>query len=636
MDLQQKRRNGLLRQMARVEGRLVEMRRQGERLTAVRLTLFFLGGAGSAAVLLTLGATVWAVTLPLFFVPFIVAVVAHRRLEASLWQHEAWLRLKQQQVARLQLDWSALPVPLVADPPADHPFAHDFDLIGARSLHHLLQTAVSHEGSQRLADWLLNPTPDLATSQRRQAQVRELQAKPLFCHKLARRALLLETESGGRWAGQPLLDWLQQSAMPSFIRPLLAGLGGLALLNGVLLLGSALAGWPTWWVASGLLYAALLLTQSRYSRSLFKDAWFVETRLRQLTAVFHLLETFHHAPDGELTKLLAPLQAGRREDDRRPTTDDGWLPPSVVGRQPSHLLRHLSRLVAAAGIQHNPLLWLLLNALLPWDLYFAYRLHLARQTLAALLPGWLDCWYELEALASLANFAYLNPATVYPTFLPPGAPAPCFAAAQLAHPLLPAAGRVGNDFAVDQVGQLFILTGSNMSGKSSFLRTLGVNLCLAYAGGTVVAEGMEVGIFRPFAAIRVTDSVVDGFSYFYAEVRRLRALRDALEQTDAPPLFFLIDEIFRGTNNRERLIGSRAYIQKLVGRNGVGLIATHDLELVQLADGAPADAPLAITNLHFRDDVVGGRMVFDYKLRPGPSPTTNALKIMELAGLLEG
>ena len=606
MDAKQKRLQGLLRQITRVEGRLVGLRRQSERLTAVRLTLFFLGGVGSGAIFITLGAAVWAATFLLFFVPFVVAVVVHRRLERSLRRHQVWLQLKQHQVARIRLDWAVLPLPTVADPPADHPFARDFDLLGARSLHHLLQTAVSHEGSQRLADWLLNPVPDLATTQRRQNQVRELQAKPLFRDKLALNARLLEDKSGG-WAGQPLLDWLQQPTVPPQTRHILWLLAGLGLLNLGLLLGNVLAGWAAWWVVPALLYAAIFMLASRRSQSLFKEAWFVETRLRQLTAVFHLLETFHHA--GSLAELVAPLQTAEK--------------------RPSHLLRRVSRIAAAAGIQNNPVLWLLLNFFTPWDLYFAYRLDQARQTLAELLPGWLDCWYELEALGSLANFGYLNPATTYPTFVAASSDVSCFAATQIAHPLLPEAGRVGNDFRIKRVGQLFILTGSNMSGKSSFLRTLGVNLCLAYAGGPVLANSLTTALFRPFAAIRVTDSVVDGFSYFYAEVRRLRALLDALQQPGALPLFFLIDEIFRGTNNRERLIGSRAYIQALVGQNGVGLIATHDLELVQLADEMPA-----IANRHFRDEVVAGQMVFDYTLRPGPSPTTNALKIMRLAGLL--
>jgi DNA mismatch repair ATPase MutS len=167
-----------------------------------------------------------------------------------------------------------------------------------------------------------------------------------------------------------------------------------------------------------------------------------------------------------------------------------------------------------------------------------------------------------------------------------------------------------------------------MAGKSSFLRTIGVNLVLAYAGGPVIAQSFHTSWLRLFATIRVADSLTDGFSFFYAEVRRLSQLLTALQDEGERPLLFLIDEIFRGTNNRERLIGSRAYIQALTKSNGLGAIATHDLELVQLAEETPT-----LVNVHFRDDVVDGRMIFDYKLHPGPCPTTNALKIMELAGL---
>ncbi|HEX3641991.1 MAG TPA: hypothetical protein VHV10_11930, partial [Ktedonobacteraceae bacterium] len=173
-----------------------------------------------------------------------------------------------------------------------------------------------------------------------------------------------------------------------------------------------------------------------------------------------------------------------------------------------------------------------------------------------------------------------------------------------------------------------IITGSNMAGKSTFLRTLGVNLCLAYAGGPVNASMLQTSLFRLFTCIRVTDSVTDGYSYFYAEVKRLRALLDALAEPDQLPVFFLVDEIFKGTNNRERLIGSRSYVRAIVGRNCVGAISTHDLELVKLADVVPQ-----VKNYHFREEVIDGRLVFDYILRPGPCPTTNALKIMQMEGL---
>jgi DNA mismatch repair ATPase MutS len=167
-----------------------------------------------------------------------------------------------------------------------------------------------------------------------------------------------------------------------------------------------------------------------------------------------------------------------------------------------------------------------------------------------------------------------------------------------------------------------------MAGKSSFLRTLGINLRLAYVGGSVAANSLQTSLFRLYTSIHIQDSLADGFSFFYAEVRRLQSLLAALQQDDERPLLFLIDEIFRGTNNRERLIGSRAYIRALASGHGLGLVATHDLELVQLADELSG-----LKNYHFRDAVENGRMIFDYKLHKGPCPTTNALKIMQLAGL---
>ena len=184
-----------------------------------------------------------------------------------------------------------------------------------------------------------------------------------------------------------------------------------------------------------------------------------------------------------------------------------------------------------------------------------------------------------------------------------------------------------NDFTLTE-GKIAIITGSNMSGKSSFLRTVGVNMVLAYAGSVVNAEALHLSRFRLFTSIRVTDSVVDGISYFYAEVRRLRALLDALAVADTAPLFFLIDEIFRGTNNRERLIGSRSYIRTLGERGATGLVSTHDLELIHLAEALPN-----VRNQHFRETVVENAMHFDYTLRTGPSPTTNALLIMAMEGL---
>jgi DNA mismatch repair ATPase MutS len=248
-----------------------------------------------------------------------------------------------------------------------------------------------------------------------------------------------------------------------------------------------------------------------------------------------------------------------------------------------------------------------------------------KNEIAHQLPRWLHAWHELEALNSFANFAYLNPHYTFPEV---STTANELVARDLGHPLLKPRVKVCNDLELDLDRRIVILTGSNMAGKSTFLRTIGVNACLAYAGAPVNATRLRLSLFRLFTCIKVSDSVQDGLSYFYAEVKRLQALSAATRVDDELPVLFLIDEIFRGTNSRERLIGSRSYIRAMSQSSAMGLVATHDLELIRLADEIKG-----VANLHFREEVSDGRMVFDYRLRPGPCPTTNALVIMRLEGL---
>jgi hypothetical protein len=600
------RRRAIQRQIERLERRLRHLRRRNDQLTTIRLLAFLGGFAVSVVALFAWGVWVWLPVSAVAALPFIVAVIVHRRLERGINRYARWLALKQTHLARMKLDWAHIPAAPAIPLSQEHPFALDLDLVGERSVHQLLDTAVTHEGSRRLADWLLETVPDAARLAAQQAVVRELAGLPLFRDKLnlqARQAA--ETPGEERWPGQRLLDWLAVHSSAPNLRPTLVALFLLAPVNVALLLldwGGLL---PPLWPISWLIYALLSLRHARAVAPLFQDAAFLADRLRQLGSVFHFLEGYRYGRYPHLRQVCAPFLAAQR---------------------PSRQLRQAQRVVAAAGLRYNPVVAFLLNALVPWDLYFAWRMAQNQRALASLLPAWLDVWYELEAFSSLATFAYLNPAAVFPTVVDDSAAN--FSAVALGHPLIPDDQRVCNDFHTGDLGAIYIITGSNMAGKSSFLRAIGVNLCLAYAGGVVIAESLQTALFRLYAVIRVNDSVTDGYSFFYAEVRRLRALLGELERPSPRPLFFLIDEIFRGTNNRERLIGSRAYIKALAGGNGVGLIATHDLELVKLADALPL-----VANYHFRDEVVDGRMVFDYKLHPGPSPTTNALKIMRLAGL---
>lgn len=580
-----------------------------EQLAQVRFVLFLMGFGVNTAVFLTQGAILWGIIAIPAFVPFIVAVVLYNQQHRALVQWQQWLMIKQTHLARISLDWDKLPnAQPVEQLLQEHPFALDFDLVGNRSLHQLVDTAVTQEGSDRLQDWLLDKMPQHETVMQRQQIVRELIPMTLFRDKLTLRGTAV-SQKAGKFPGKRLTDWLKAQKPAGELTKLLLGMFGLSLLTVVLLLFF----WerPFIWVPSWVVYLLIAIrVNDKHSGTLFKDATFLAEQLEILSGVFRYLETVRVGKRPFLTTLLTPFRNAEQ--------------------QPSRAIGRLQRVMIGVGLRENPLIGFLLNIVVPWDLLFVYLLRQRQAELREKLPSWLDVWYELEALCSLGNFAHLNVGLVsFPQLV--GGEMAVFTSTNLAHPLIPDEARVGNNFTVNHLGEVAIITGSNMSGKSSFLRTIGLNLALAYAGSPVMADALTTTYFRLYSSIRVADSLQDGFSFFYAEVRRLKAILEAAEAEEKRPLFFFIDEIFRGTNNRERLIGSRAFIQTIVGKTAVGLVATHDLELVKLADTDPN-----IVNYHFRDDVADGKMVFDYTLRSGPSPTTNALKIMRLAGLPVG
>ncbi len=619
MTKREKRLGVLQRQVERLQRRKDALQQRSNQISRWRLLFFVLALLASAVLLLTVGALWWIVLTPLLLIPFIVLVYGHRQVETAVHHITIWQDLKQTQLARMQLDWAQLSEPLLFSPQQEHPFARDLDILGERSVHRLLDTAVTQEGSQRLGSWLLSAEPEPATIYARQNQVRELLDLTRLRDRLQLNARVLmdenQTRSSGRrsekqvrWQGQRLLNWLSEPDNGQTLRPILILLIAFVPVNLILLALNLMGILPPLWLGSWFIYGAILLSQSNKVAPVFLDAAFLADSLRTLNGIFQLLEGYNFAGRPALQKLCAPFLNA----EERPSTH----------------LKRVNWVIAGAGLRYNPIVALLLNALIPWDAYFAYRFSQIKTELQELLPAWLDIWFELEALNSLANFGYTHPEAVFPQILTLDADEMPFDGKRLGHPLIASEERICNDFTVDALGNITIITGSNMAGKSSFLRTLGVNLCLAQAGGLILGHSLRSIPFRLVASITVTDSVSDGFSFFYAEVRRLKSILEGVQQTDTWPLFFMIDEIFRGTNNRERLIGSRAYVRALIGCAGVGVIATHDLELVRLEDESPQ-----VRNFHFRDDVVNGRMVFDYKLHHGPCPTTNALKIMQLAGL---
>ncbi|HEX6046125.1 MAG TPA: hypothetical protein VFZ22_16650 [Pyrinomonadaceae bacterium] len=602
----------LQRQIARLERRARFLGEISRKYWNVR-RIIFIAGALLALVFCGVAGTkpAWIVA-GLLTIAFSVVTVFHNRVRDSLTRNSVLKEIKQVQIARILLEWDRLPLTEPLPSLAEHPFANDLDIVGERSLHRLLDCAVTKEGSERLRSWLLSVRPDAKLIAHRQALVQELKNLSVFRDKLQLLSAVarVSTDSAGRngshhWNSRILVDWIERTGQHSSLLPTVLVLSALSAINLVCITLGALQVIPQIWPLTLVIYMGAMLFMQYRIATAWGELHDLEKALTHFKAVFSYLESRSYKKTPRLAEVCAPFL----DQDK----------------QPSREVKRLGRLAAALGLRTNPLLSFVVHIFVPWDFIFTHRLELLKKELAHLLPRWLDAWYELETLNSLANFAYLNPGYVLPEL---SSGAKRFSARRLGHPLLNHETKVCNDFELDQDQRVVILTGSNMAGKSTFLRTIGVNLCLTYAGAPVNAERLHTSLFRLFTCIKVSDSVQDGLSYFYAEVKRLQALLAAATADDPLPVLFLIDEIFRGTNSRERLIGSRSYIRALSQSNSVGLVATHDLELVKLADEING-----VANFHFREEVSNGRMVFDYRLRMGPCPTTNALTIMRLEGL---
>jgi len=540
-------------------------------------------------------------------VGFVGSVLIHGRVQRAIARAEQWRAIKRTHLARQTQHWDEMPEPGSEAVDARHPFA-DLHLVGEGSLHQLLDVAVTDGGSERLRDWLLETDPNPEQMRCRQRIVRELVPRSRFRDKLCFAARHDEVTQATRQSAPRVVDWLEADPAEDGLRSMLAVLGGLALLNVALVVGWLWGTLPPMWLGSLSLYVMLYYRQARHVGTLFAEASTLESLLGRLRSIFRELETVSYADCPELGQHCMPF----RDPDRQPSAE----------------LARVGRVAGAASMQRHPL-WLPLNLLVPWDLYFAHRLRSLKSSLAEELSLWLERWFDLEAVIGLANFADLHPDYAFPQFQSPsGDNLMPFGASALGHPLIPRDQRVSNDFATDGLGSITIVTGSNMAGKSTFLRTIGINLRLAFAGGPVCAGALSTSPFRLYTCIRPSDSIAEGISHFYAEVKRLRTLLDELERAHPYPVFFLVDEIFSATNNRERLIGSRAYVEHLIDKHGVGIISTHDLELAHLEDESAS-----IRNMHFREHVEDGAMHFDYALREGPCPTTNALTIMDMEGL---
>lgn len=545
-------------------------------------------------------------SIVVFLIAFGVTAHLHGRLDNGIRKLELWIKIKSTNLARLNLHWEDIPRLNYPDEDQTGPIEADLNLAGDESLLQLINTGTAGMSKVLLRGWLNIKNPVVEEIKRRQDLVREL--IPLT--RLRDKLILFSTISSKRdFDGGMILKLLSKKTKTSASFKVIFGimifLAPLNILLFILFLENIL---PAYWGISALVYIILFHFNNKEKDKILDEAEYISDELEKIGSVFEYLEGYPYKGNSKLAGLCRAFL--------------------VKGEQPSVVINKIKAAVGFLRIRKgNPFVWNVMRAAFPIDFYFRLKLNGYKKQVSGKFENWLETWYNLEALSSLANFAFLNPGYTFPELINGNDKRTIYSGKKLGHPLIRSEKKIHNDFTFNSDDGIAIITGSNMSGKSTFIRTIGVNLSLAYAGSVVNAEELSVSLFRLFTCIKVSDSVIDGISYFYAEVKRLRALLDEIEGSDYPVLF-LIDEIFRGTNNVERLKGSSSFIKKLAQTSAIGAVATHDLELVKLSEEISR-----VKNYHFREEIKEGKMIFDYKLNNGPCPTTNALKIMKLEGL---
>jgi hypothetical protein len=584
------------RRIERIERSVNQLDKKNKRLSFVRLIIFFVGLLGTL-ISFWINKTVagsFFLSSTLFF-----SIVAwfHNRILFAMSKFQLWKTFEADMLARMTINWPELPTEMKFPINNDHPFDQDVNVTGKYSLHRLLNIAITEIGSRRLAEWLLNSTPKIDEVKKRQTIVQELKKRRQFRTRLLLNFRLVNKE---QLSGDKVRHWLSKITSSKKLTALfLSGLF-LCIVNITLLLW-ALAGGPAFWGYGLLVYMAFILLNRDIWFHLGDDAAFLDMEFKQAITVFRFLERYSYANTPALEILCKDFKGEQK---------------------PTKQLRSFIWLAVLIGLRSNFATAIILNIFFPYDFLCALLLSRKKKHVSEKFEKWLDVVYELDALNCLAQFAANNSAAAFPNFT--DEKESTLDVKNLGHPFILPTNRLANNFEISGKAGTVLITGSNMSGKSTFLRTLGINIVLAYAGAPVIASSFSMSPVKLFCCIQVNDSIKDGVSQFYAEVKRLKKLQDELDNADERPIFYLVDEIFKGTNNRERFIGSRSFIKSLMKKQGFGLISTHDLELTHLAN---------IRNLHFREHIKDGKLVFDYVLHDGPCPTTNALKIIKLEGL---
>lgn len=608
------------------------------RIGNLRGVSFVLGAGGFAYAAFASGGNLALALGIAGLVAFFALVVHHGRIIEAEEHKRRWARVNEHGHARCTEKWRALPTSGEEFRPAGHPYADDLDLFGKGSLFQRVSVAHTRYGQRTFADWLLQRAPR-DELQARQEAVRALAPELEFRQALEAEGLAI-VERRGKQPGavdigpgpdpEPLLRWAES---PSELRDRKLLVAAAWLLPPCTLAGLVASfgfGQPMWWWGFPLvLQIGLVASVGKATHEAFVAVSYTEGAFLRYGAMLALIENLKTTSEWvssrqrRLHSESNSSDASATDASTKPATGSG----GKHGLLPSESMRIFRSRVGWFDLRHNGMVHPFVNALLLWDLHCTLALESWKVHSGHRARSWFAVLGEMEAISSLAGLAHDEPSFCLPELLDDAGGAPRIHASGLGHPLLHATRRVTNDLEAIPTGHALLVTGSNMSGKSTFLRSVGTACVLAFAGGPVCARSMLISPCHVGTSIRVSDSLAGGVSHFYAEVEKLKAVVDATAQ--GIPVLFLLDEILHGTNSRERQIGARWVLGELLRRGAFGIVTTHDMELCRLTPELMGQ----VRQAHFRENVQNDEMTFDYKLREGPVHAGNALRLMQLVGL---
>ncbi|MBB6216237.1 Ca2+/Na+ antiporter [Anaerosolibacter carboniphilus] len=532
---------------------------------------------------------------------FVPLVICHKKMKRKSRYSEVLWKMNEEAILRITGKWHAF-----ADKGQDfrneaHPYAEDLDVFGDGSLFQWINTALTVLGRKKLAEFLANPSKELEKIRDRQGAIKELANLLRWRQRFAAEAHLAADEI---FNPEPLVQWLKSSNTTygkKWLQILMCILPGMTMLLGWHSFVNQAISYRYFIAAVGI-HLMILKIGRKEREAIFRTVY----RYKNDIGIYMGMITWIEQQEFEspyLNRVKAQMINERKE-------------------LPSKQIKRFFQVVEIFSQRYNAV-FLLINILFLWDYHSLWKLERWKDESGRYFDQWLNGIGEIEALASLSIIGYDHPDWALPEIL---SGEPVLLAQEMGHPLL-TQKCIRNDFKIKRPTSVLLITGSNMSGKSTFLRSAGVNLVLAYAGTPVYARGFQCAIMEVHTCMRVHDDLGQSISSFYAELLRIRKIIDAVKKEK--PVFFLLDEIFKGTNSHDRHLGAKALIKQLIQGKTMGLVSTHDLELGDLEQETQG----AVQNFHFKEYYEENELRFDYKLRSGISTTRNAMYLIKMAGI---